>query len=645
MDFEPRQVEKNRLDEVCGACEQQVAQCICATSGLERTKEEDFGGSMELGAEIKSARAILAPGSYIQGKYKIESMIGEGGMGQVFKGVHEALDKSFAIKVLRSEVVANDKAIRRFDQEAKATSQLSHQNLCQIFDYGLTDGGMPYLVMDLLDGKDLRDVIAEQGPLEPGRVIDLFLAVTDGIDHAHSMGVVHRDLKPSNIIVITTATKGEAVKVVDFGIAKVMPPPGTESNQLTQTGEIFGSPLYMSPEQCQGLKVDGRSDIYSLGCVMYECLTGKPPFEGANPVQTILKHVNEELKPFDAGLEIPQGLQTIVTRALAKDPDERYQTVRELHADLQRLRAGEAPSQSARRDSAPMQYLRSRKKMLLLAASIFMLSTVVIVGSAFVQYFQTLSRLSQGANTFASDEPWRLTFEQGKSDQANRNDQYAEEKFRRALEQATTSSNPELARLQILQRLGDLYIECAEKGEDSYPEARKCFAEAVSLALKSGTLFDRAHTLERLAEVEYKLKDYSDAEKHFQQALEFREKEPSPIPMSSTLMKQGNNFKRLKKWEAAHQAYVRAAEYLAKVPGQELFIGNAYKGIAQTNNMMGRYSESDGAFKQAEEYLTKANSIAARADLQLAVKEHIEMLVRSGRTQEAEALKAKLKLH
>lgn len=275
-------------------------------------------------------------------KYEVEQLLGRGGMGAVYRVRHKALGKVFAVKVLNPQLMKDAASLKRFEQEASAASKLTHANLAAVYDYGKGDAGAPFIVMDYLDGKSLDDVIKTEGYLDQPRALDLLIQAAEAISHAHMKGLIHRDIKPANLIV-TNHNGAELLKLVDFGIAKVVSHENAPTQNLTQTGEIFGSPMYMSPEQCQGMRLDARSDIYSFGCVMYEALMGSPPFRGDNPIQTILKHINATPDSFEQrrpDLNLLPGFDAIVMRCLEKDPDMRYQTMDQLREDLVALHDG-----------------------------------------------------------------------------------------------------------------------------------------------------------------------------------------------------------------------------------------------------------------------------------------------------------------
>lgn len=367
-----RERSRQKLVETCPKCgtpkrqgsltswifsSESTSQCGCAkaeskkqhtttTSSRSKAMEESFG-KLKMTSSGKTLgstdKAVELEETVIAGRYVVEELVGVGGMGSVFRAEDMDLEKTFAIKILRPDLSSEPSSLKRFEQEAKAVSTLTHPNLVSVYDYGISDKGCPFIVMDYLDGRGLDVVIDENVYLEPARMVDIFIQVVDAVCHAHGKRIIHRDIKPSNIIILKSEDGAEFVKIVDFGIAKVLPEGDKKTNQLTQTGEVFGSPYYMSPEQCAGHKLDNRSDIYSIGCVMYESLTGKPPFEGNNPIQTILKHLNEEPKDLKLGfssLEIPASLAYIVMRCLAKDAGDRYQTAEELQADLIAYRDG-----------------------------------------------------------------------------------------------------------------------------------------------------------------------------------------------------------------------------------------------------------------------------------------------------------------
>ncbi len=285
------------------------------------------------------------PNDVLGGRYRIISMLGKGGMGIVYRVEQVFLNKEFALKTIDKKLLS-DATTRRFRHEARATFAVDHPNIVSVHDYGLLDDQTPFLAMELVYGRTLADELKIKTRLTMEEAIPLFVQVCLGLVHAHTSGVVHRDIKPSNIMLIDDATYGTegSIKILDFGIAKFTHHEAGEMQALTKTGEIFGSPLYMSPEQCAGTKVDHRSDVYSLGCVFYEALTGTPPFTGETALATMLMHQSEpilSLKEASLGEEFPSGLEQIVRAMLAKRPEERYQNLGVAAHDLAALARGD----------------------------------------------------------------------------------------------------------------------------------------------------------------------------------------------------------------------------------------------------------------------------------------------------------------
>jgi serine/threonine protein kinase len=292
-------------------------------------------------AESSQPLQQLEPGSIIAERYKVLFLIGRGAMGSVYKVEHLALRKNLALKTLNT-IAASDVNIRRFQNEALAASKLEHPNLVRAVDSGWI-GTQPFLVMDLVQGQTLSEYLKHVARLPLAFALRLFIPICFGLAYAHQQGVVHRDLKPSNIMLVSEGKDGGqfVAKIVDFGIAKL---DYGQAGTLTQTGEVFGTPLYMSPEQCLGAKVDNRSDIYALGCVLYEALTGAPPFRGASALETMMQHRNENplsLKEASLGTEFPPSIEQIVFKMLEKEPQDRYQGFLDVAQDLASVQRGE----------------------------------------------------------------------------------------------------------------------------------------------------------------------------------------------------------------------------------------------------------------------------------------------------------------
>lgn len=276
-------------------------------------------------------------GTTLADKYEILEKLGSGGMGLVYKARHLFMKRLVAIKLMLPQYASSAIALKRFRQEAQAASHLNHPNILKVYDFGVTPTGLPYLVMDLLEGKSLSEELDRLGRLPINRSLGIFLQTCAALSHAHQKGVIHRDLKPGNIMLIHYEGADDVVQIVDFGMAKITEAMDGESSDLTKTGEVFGSPMYMSPEQCMGKELDARSDIYSMGCVMYRSLTGCPAVSGQTAMECFNKHATTMPPHFAevaSDLALPATLEAVIFKALAKEPEERYQSMSELRDAL-----------------------------------------------------------------------------------------------------------------------------------------------------------------------------------------------------------------------------------------------------------------------------------------------------------------------
>jgi len=279
--------------------------------------------------EVDGERLVLLSeepslvGHVLDGKYTLISKLGEGGMGSVYLAEQQTMGREVAIKVLRREFSQNRMAIKRFLREARAASKLAHPNTITVYDFGQSNEGLLYLVMEKLTGRPLADILDSDGALPVTRAIHILAQICDSLSEAHKNGITHRDLKPENIFIEEKVGNEDFVKVLDFGIAKMQ---GDETTtQATAAGMICGTPAYMSPEQAMGKDIDGRSDIYALGVLLYEMLTNEKPFEGDTPMEVMLKHINEPSPDIyqRTQIQVPQGVQDTIDKLLAKKPDGR----------------------------------------------------------------------------------------------------------------------------------------------------------------------------------------------------------------------------------------------------------------------------------------------------------------------------------
>jgi len=268
---------------------------------------------------------VITKGQKINDRYEVIKSIGEGGMANVYLAHDLILDRDVAVKVLRGDLAGDEKFVRRFQREALSASSLSHPNIVEMYDVG-EDNGTYYIVMEYIDGKTLKQLIKKRGALTLSECIDIMVQLTDGIDQAHESYIIHRDLKPQNIMI---QDSGE-IKITDFGIAMAL-----NNTQLTQTNSVMGSVHYLPPEQASGKGATVKSDIYSMGILFYELLTGNLPFRGDNAVEIAFKHIKNDIPSIrESNPSIPQSIENIVLKATAKNPKNRYNSAKEMHDDL-----------------------------------------------------------------------------------------------------------------------------------------------------------------------------------------------------------------------------------------------------------------------------------------------------------------------
>lgn len=311
-------------DFICPSCEKHVASGIkfcpsCGTPIVHAPGNDQWIGRI------------------VAGKYRVEELIGEGGMGQVFKATQLSLDKSIVLKVLRKSLLSDARTVARFQREAKAASRLNHPNAIGIIDFGQDSDDALYIAMEYVQGKDLHQILTDEGPIPERRLIRIVAQILAALSEAHAVGVIHRDLKPENIMIEQRRDQPDFVKVLDFGIAKLQEAPGSEGQALTRAGFVCGTPEYMSPEQASGAAVDPRSDLYSVGVILYQCLTGVLPFDADSPVALATMHLSEDPLPprqKNPDIHCSDALEKLILKAMAKLPEERPQTADQFRTEL-----------------------------------------------------------------------------------------------------------------------------------------------------------------------------------------------------------------------------------------------------------------------------------------------------------------------
>lgn len=323
-------------------------------------------------------------GTIIAERYELLSIAGSGAMGTVFKAKQIDLGRIVAVKLLDPQLVSDDENAARFQLEGKSLARLSHNHIGSFYNFGILKTGQPYIVMEYIEGPNLKSIILRNGSLEIEQILHIARQVSSAMQHAHELGIVHRDLKPENIVLQQTP-EPDYVKVVDFGLAKDTAQAHTLG--LTATGELIGTPLYLSPEQCRGQRADSRSDIYSLGCILFEMLTGRPPFEAETAIGILGKHLNQEIViPKSSTLDRRSAaLGQIILKAMVKDPQTRYQDMASLDSDLAYLKANQFDSLST---DLPILH-KSSNKSNKVAMTVLAIVSIGLIAAASVYYKST----------------------------------------------------------------------------------------------------------------------------------------------------------------------------------------------------------------------------------------------------------------
>lgn len=291
----------------------------------------------------------IDPGTIIDDKYQIDCFIGAGGMGAIYRAQQKQLDRTVAVKLVDT-TIADESGVARFEREARAISSLHHRHIVQFYGYGIWHSH-PYMVMEFIEGTSLEALLEKKGHLPPKEAIEIVTQVCEALQCAHANGVIHRDLKPSNIMLAAMPDGRHSVKIIDFGLAKMAATSDRHLQNITSDGQTVGSVLYMSPEQCIAEKVDQRSDIYSLGCILYHCLSGLPPFRDDRSVVIMCNHVERDapnLRALDEN-SLPEGLQEVVDKMMAKLPEDRYTVIDEVLEDLEKVSSGATDKLLARK--------------------------------------------------------------------------------------------------------------------------------------------------------------------------------------------------------------------------------------------------------------------------------------------------------
>jgi len=442
----------------------------------------------EAGAALdEEGESDLQPGYVIADQYEVISLLGQGGMSAVYKAQDRLMKRVVAVKCLHARMLSDKNSILRFQKEAQAAGNLNHPHIVKIHQYGLDTNKRPFLVMDYLEGQSLQELIDGDARVPVEEALRIMIDAADGLDQAHKKGVVHRDFKPSNIMLVKTDEEDNCVKLVDFGIAKLVSPPGEEKHNLTQTGEMLGSPNYMSPEQCLMLELDNRSDIYAFGCTLFAALTGRAPFSSTNLVEIYYKHLNnlpESISVSRPDIREAAQIDAVILKCMAKDPADRYKTMAEARAALQAVAdRGKSNLVGSLKDQLELNRLKGKarkgKKLSLIALSAG-IGILACVG---------LGAYYSGHSSRSAEQNWRDYYVKGQQSMDAGNYKEAADYLGKALDSAKSTGKTLDLIIPTVEEMLDLAVitndrpniqkyraeiaELQKQYENSFPELDK----------------------------------------------------------------------------------------------------------------------------------------------------------------------------
>jgi serine/threonine protein kinase len=578
-------------------------------------------------------------GTTLADKYQILEKLGSGGMGLVYKAKHLLMKRLVAIKLMLPQFAASATALKRFRQEAQAASHLNHPNILKVYDFGVTPQGLPYLVMDLLEGTNLSAELTKHNYLPLERALKIFVQTCAALYHAHQKGIIHRDLKPGNIMLVDYDGQSDVVQIVDFGMAKILSELDGENEELTKTGEVFGSPMYMSPEQCMGRELDGRSDIYSLGCVMYRTLTGRPAVAGASAMECFNKHATALPAPFAEvapELMLPPSLEAIIFKAMAKEVHERQDSMAQLREELLAQLGHENGSSMPANSESPQQLSTSQSGPS--SASISSSS------SASTDSLNSTSNSVAGARTGDVDSLTQIT-NTGAARLPARQSRVLENSMsqmqpspkvaRKGMIWASIAGVVIIASAIVLMPKGTTskdgskdpdqsasqtdpvsasedYSQLIKQGQSSfdhgdYTEALKKFKIALEKARSSGDYDRVAEVRMALGRTYVEIQDLDDGQKEFQEILKIRESEKKLTALDATesMNELGKIYRAKGQFGQAQKLFNRALAI------RQNYTGPDHAAVAETLADLGNLALEQKQFKKATELLAQAEKVAS----------------------------------
>ncbi|MBP9090245.1 serine/threonine protein kinase [bacterium] len=578
-------------------------------------------------------------GTTLADKYQILEKLGSGGMGLVYKAKHLLMKRLVAIKLMLPQFAASATALKRFRQEAQAASHLNHPNILKVYDFGVTPQGLPYLVMDLLEGTNLSAELTKHNYLPLGRALNIFVQTCAALYHAHQKGVIHRDLKPGNIMLVDYDGQSDVVQIVDFGMAKILSEMDGENEELTKTGEVFGSPMYMSPEQCMGRELDGRSDIYSLGCVMYRTLTGRPAVAGASAMECFNKHATALPAPFSEvapELMLPPSLETIIFKAMAKEVHERQDSMAQLREELLAELGNADISSSMQSGASSQQQLSTSQSGPTSASAATANSRLSISVPPATQ--EAADKLGDSHTQLSNIGMVRLPARQARVLESTVSQMQPSPKVAGKgmmwasiagvviiaaavvlMPKGSTSKDPSHntnqdsspSQTDVVSASED-YGQLIKQGQSSfdhgdYTEALKKFKIALEKARSSGDYDRVAEVRMALGRTYVEIQDLDDGQKEFQEILKIRESEKKLTALDATesMNELGKIYRAKGQYAQAQKLFNRALAI------RQNYTGADHAAVAETLADLGNLALAQKQFKKATELLAQAEKIAS----------------------------------
>ncbi len=561
---------------------------------------EDIEAVLDAAVESHTADSNstkTAIGAVIGQHYEIVELLGEGGMSKVYKARHMILNEPVALKLISSHFTNEAKTLMRFRQEALAATHLKHPNICGVREFGV-DNGSPFLVMDFIDGTSIDDILTKEKRIDHQRALQLVLDVCEGLEYAHKKDVIHRDIKPANLIVKTEKDGSTSVEIVDFGIAKLIREDDSGPN-LTATGEVFGTPNYMSPEQCLGKSVDKRSDIYSLGCVLFHLVSGRAPFASNSVLETLMKQVKDDPEYLN---NVPGSVNAIIQKCTRKAAADRYQSMAELKSDIKKVLAGEPISTTV---SKP------KRSPLLLA-----LIWIVVVCTSGVVINNIIHSNSQNTSISSSQESTGPTLT-ANSEWAKKHHQadllHRKGDTARALpmyEEAYDTAKKSNAAPRELTYLAEEMAGCARYLNDG-EKAIKYYGLAADQAKNIGDYDWQQRLLGGLARSEFEQKQYDKGLNHYEEILRIQTNAvgDDPVIMEYWLT-VGTAYMDAGRPAQAESYFKKTLELGTRYPGSE------HKTVALAHYQLGRIADLNGQMDVAKQEYETALKLGRLAWLQ-----------------------------